>query len=49
MEPNIRAVLSKLVPEDKDKIDIISNDVKVFSDGTWTIQYRHPSRFVRLS
>jgi 2-hydroxy-3-keto-5-methylthiopentenyl-1-phosphate phosphatase len=30
--------------EEVDKIEIISNDVKVDSDGRWHIQYRHPER-----
>ncbi|KAI6097230.1 HAD-like domain-containing protein [Pisolithus sp. B1] len=44
MEPIIRAVLSALVtPEEAAEIDIISNDVDVHVDGTWSIKYRHPT------
>ncbi|KAI6028220.1 HAD-like domain-containing protein [Pisolithus marmoratus] len=44
MEPIIRAVLSALVtPEEAAEIDIISNDVDVHMDGTWSIKYRHPT------
>ncbi|WVO14512.1 hypothetical protein L204_102147 [Cryptococcus depauperatus] len=47
MAPNIRAVLSTLLPEsDAEEIDIIANDVK-FTDAeetgkTWEIVFRHP-------
>lgn len=46
MAPIIRAVLSKVLPSEADKIDIIANDV-VFTDPTdpaseWKIVYRHP-------
>jgi len=45
MAPLIRAVLSKMIgDEEADKMEIISNDVKVDSDGSWHIQYRHPER-----
>ncbi|KAI6000382.1 HAD-like domain-containing protein [Pisolithus orientalis] len=44
MEPIIRSVLSALVtPEEAAEIDIISNDVDVHLDGTWSIKYRHPT------
>ncbi|KIJ38472.1 hypothetical protein M422DRAFT_33255 [Sphaerobolus stellatus SS14] len=44
MAPLIRAVLSNLVgEEDADKVEIISNDVKVNEDGRWKIQFRHPT------
>ncbi|PPQ69219.1 hypothetical protein CVT24_000016 [Panaeolus cyanescens] len=44
MEPLIRAVLSKLLGgEAANDIDIIANDVVVQQDGTWEIQFRHPS------
>jgi len=47
MEPLIRAILENLIGEkDANEIEIIANDVKVFEDGTWDIQYRHPSRYV---
>jgi len=45
MEPLIRAVLSKLIGEDDAaQIDVISNGVKVETDGAWEIQFRHPER-----
>lgn len=45
MAPLIRSVLGSLIgEEDADKIDIVSNDVNIHSDGKWEIQYRHPSR-----
>ncbi|KAK7041442.1 hypothetical protein VNI00_009308 [Paramarasmius palmivorus] len=44
MTPTIRAVLSNLVGEEAAKeIEIISNDVDLHPDGTWTIKFRHPS------
>jgi len=43
MEPLIRAVLSNLIGDDAKDIEIISNSVNVEADGSWTIQYRHPS------
>ncbi|KAL4079731.1 HAD-like domain-containing protein [Scleroderma citrinum] len=44
MEPVIRAVLSvQVTPEEAAEIDIISNDVDVHPDGTWSIKYRHPT------
>jgi len=44
MTPIIRAVLSKHIgDEEAAKIDIISNDVNEKPDGSWEIQYRHPS------
>lgn len=45
MAPLIRAVLSKLIGDEEAKnIEIIANDAIVREDGTWEIQYRHPSR-----
>ena len=45
MAPIIRAALSTLGGEGNfNAIDIISNDVKIESDGKWTIEYRHPTR-----
>lgn len=45
MAPLIRAVLSNLIgQEGADEIEIIANDVKVFPDGKWEIQFRHPTR-----
>jgi len=45
MAPLIRAVLANLVGEDSaNEIAIIANDVTVFPDGKWEIQFRHPSR-----
>lgn len=47
MTPIIRAVLSNLIGEEDGKdIDIISNDVNVQPDGKWSIQFRHPTRYV---
>ncbi|TDL25297.1 hypothetical protein BD410DRAFT_785208 [Rickenella mellea] len=44
MAPLIRAVLSNLIGEENSKqIDIVSNDVKVDSNGKWQIMYRHPT------
>lgn len=44
MTPIIRAVLSNLVGEDDAKdIDIISNDVDIHPDSTWSIKFRHPT------
>ncbi|KAF5356795.1 hypothetical protein D9756_006765 [Leucocoprinus leucothites] len=43
MEPLIRAVLSNLVGEQANEIEIISNHVTVESDGKWEIKYRHPT------
>lgn len=43
MEPLIRAILSNLVGDDANDIEIISNSVDVHKDGTWNIKYRHPS------
>lgn len=49
MEPTIRAVLSNLIDEeDVAHIDIVSNDVKHLPDGKWEIQYRHPTRYVKV-
>lgn len=45
MAPLIRAVLSNLIGEEEAQhIEIISNDVKINEDGSWKIQYRHPTR-----
>lgn len=41
MEPIIRAVLNKYLAS-LDGIQIISNEVKTYDDGSWDIQYRHP-------
>ncbi|OJA14483.1 hypothetical protein AZE42_06066 [Rhizopogon vesiculosus] len=41
MEPIIRAVLSKHLAS-LGGIQIVSNQVKTFDDGSWDIQYRHP-------
>jgi hypothetical protein len=47
MEPLIRGVLSNLIGEDDAKtIDIISNEVDIKSDGSWSIKFRHPERWV---
>jgi len=43
MEPLIRAILSNLVGDDANDIEIISNSVDVHDDGSWNIKYRHPS------
>jgi 2-hydroxy-3-keto-5-methylthiopentenyl-1-phosphate phosphatase len=44
MEPLIRAILSNLVGDDANDIEIISNSVDVHKDGSWSIKFRHPSR-----
>ena len=44
MEPIIRALLTKLIGPSADKIDIISNDVKIHNDG-WEIVFHDPSHF----
>ena len=45
MAPLIRAVLSNLIGDaDAADIEITANDVAVFPDGKWEIQFRHPSR-----
>lgn len=41
MAPIIRAVLHKHLAS-LDGIQIISNEVKTYDDGSWDIQYRHP-------
>ena len=47
MTPTIRAVLSNLLGEEDSKdIEIVSNEVDIHEDGTWSIKYRHPSRCV---
>ena len=47
MEPSIRAVLSNLIGDaDAGAIDVVSNDVDVRPDGSWSIKYRHPTRCV---
>ncbi|TFK38257.1 HAD-like domain-containing protein [Crucibulum laeve] len=44
MAPLIRAVLSNLVGEkDASEIEIVANEAIVHEDGTWDIQFRHPS------
>ncbi|PIL30159.1 hypothetical protein GSI_07737 [Ganoderma sinense ZZ0214-1] len=44
MAPIIRAVLSNLIgEEDSNTIEIVSNEVEVHEDGTWSIKYRHPT------
>jgi len=44
MTPIIRAVLSNLIgEEDAQTIDIISNEIKIEADGSWSIIYRHPT------
>jgi len=43
MEPLIRAILSNLVGDDANDIEIISNSVETHEDGSWNIKYRHPS------
>ena len=48
MEPFIRAVLSNLIGDDAKDIDIISNSVDVKPDGSWSIHYRHPTRYARF-
>jgi 2-hydroxy-3-keto-5-methylthiopentenyl-1-phosphate phosphatase len=46
MVPTIRAVLSNVLPDDADKIEVIANGVKYTDEGktgkTWEIIYRHP-------
>lgn len=43
MKPIIKALLEKLVGKDAvEKIEIISNDVRVEADGSWDIIYKHP-------
>jgi len=42
MEPLIRAVLSNLLDEEAQDIEIISNSVEVEENGEFHIQYRHP-------
>ncbi|KAK0220624.1 HAD-like domain-containing protein [Armillaria fumosa] len=44
MTPTIRAVLSNLLGEEAaNEIEIISNDVDLHEDGTWSIKFRHPT------
>ncbi|PWW77752.1 hypothetical protein C7212DRAFT_313919 [Tuber magnatum] len=45
MEPIIRALLTKLVGPTADEIKIVSNQPKIFPDGTWTIDYHDDSDF----
>lgn len=45
MEPLIRAILSNLVGDDANNIEIISNSVDVHEDGSWNVKFRHPSRY----
>lgn len=47
MEPIIRALLVDLVGPDAEKIEIISNQVKINEDETWDIIY-HDDRYVYL-
>jgi len=43
MAPLIRGVLSNLIGEEYAKtIDIISNEVDLKADGSWSIKFRHP-------
>ena len=44
MMPLIRAVLSNLLGEQANEIEIIANDAIVESNGSWEIKYRHPTR-----
>lgn len=45
MTPFIRAVLSNLVgDEEASKIAVVANDAKIYPDGKWEIQFRHPTR-----
>ncbi|KAI0039090.1 hypothetical protein FA95DRAFT_1550906 [Auriscalpium vulgare] len=43
MEPLIRAVISNLIGDDANDIEIISNHVDLHDDGKWSIKYRHPT------
>ncbi|TFK73412.1 hypothetical protein BDN72DRAFT_886870 [Pluteus cervinus] len=44
MAPLIRAILANLIGEESaNEIEIIANDVAINDNGTWAIQYRHPS------
>ncbi|KAG7094649.1 hypothetical protein E1B28_005472 [Marasmius oreades] len=50
MTPTIRAVLSNLLGEEEaSQIEVISNDVDSHADGTWSIKFRHPSRYAAFS
>ena len=45
MAPLIRVVLSNLLGDvAANEIEIIANDVIVFPDGKWDIEFRHPTR-----
>lgn len=46
MVPLIRAVLSNLLEEQANEIEIIANDVAIESNGNWEIKYRHPTRWL---
>ena len=46
MTPTIRAVLTNLFDEEANNIEIIANDIQELPGGKWTIQYRHPTRYV---
>jgi 2-hydroxy-3-keto-5-methylthiopentenyl-1-phosphate phosphatase len=46
MEPLIRAILSNLLGDDANDIEIISNSVDIHKDGSWNLKYRHPSRYL---
>lgn len=43
MEPLIRALLGKLLGAGAQAIPILSNDVNIHPDGTWTIAFRDES------
>jgi len=43
MEALIRAVLSNLLGDDANDIEIISNSVDVHENGSWNIKFRHPT------
>lgn len=45
MKPIIRALLTKLIGPTAEKIEIISNDVKINDDGSWEIVFHDPSDF----
>ena len=46
MMPLIRAVLSNLLGEQANEIEIIANDAIVEPNGNWEIKYRHPTRWL---
>lgn len=45
MRPVISALLKDLVGPEAEKIEIISNDVKIEEDGTWNVVFRDASDF----